>query len=97
MTTIPYEGQVETHTAQLNQYLSEFEQTGQPVEKLINHRIQRYNGRTSVHLAASNGLWESLEILLKNGGGLSPRISTLWARPLSLDLCIYTEIQRERA
>lgn len=73
MTSIPYEGQVETHTDQLKQYLSEFEQTGHPVEKLINHPLQRYNGRTSVHLAASNGLWECLEILLKKGGGLSPR------------------------
>ena len=64
MNSLPYEGQTED----LKRYMQEFEQTGQPVERLINHPIQRYNGRTPVHLAASNGLWECLEILLKNGG-----------------------------
>ena len=48
--------------------LQECEQTGQPVKKVIDYAIQRYNGRTPVHLAASNGLWECLDILLKNGG-----------------------------
>lgn len=56
---------------QLKQALADFEQIGglQP-EKLINYPIQRYNGRTAVHLAASNGLFDCLELLLKSGGML---------------------------
>ena len=54
---------------QLKQALAEFEQIGLQVEKLINYPIQRYNGRTAVHLAASNGLYDCLELLLKSGGG----------------------------
>lgn len=36
--------------------------------RVINHPLQRYNGRTLVHLAAVNGLWEYLEQLLSKGG-----------------------------
>lgn len=66
MTTNPHEGQ----TDHLKQTLTGIEQAGQSLEKVINYPLQRYNGRTPVHLAASNGLWECLEILLKNGGEL---------------------------
>ena len=61
MNSTAYEGLTED----LKQFL---QGTGLPMEKVINHPIQRFNGRTPVHLAASNGLWECLEILLKNGG-----------------------------
>ena len=37
-------------------------------EEIINYKNTRQNGRTAVHLAASKGLWQSLEVLLKNGG-----------------------------
>lgn len=53
---------------QLKQALAEFEHIDLPVEKLVNYPIQRYNGRTAVHLAASNGLYDCLELLLKSGG-----------------------------
>ena len=53
---------------QLKQLLAELEQTGLQKEKVINCSIQRYNGRTAVHLAASNGLFDCLELLLKSGG-----------------------------
>lgn len=53
---------------QLKVALNEFEQQGLQKEKLINYPIQRYNGRTAVHLAASNGLFDCLELLLKFGG-----------------------------
>lgn len=66
MTSNPYEGQ----TDQLKLTLTETEHAGQPLNKVINYPLQRYNGRTPVHLAASNGLWECLEILLKDGGEL---------------------------
>jgi ankyrin repeat protein len=55
---------------QLKQALTEFEQVGLQVEKLINYPIQRFNGRTAVHLAASNGLYDCLELLLNSGGEL---------------------------
>ena len=38
--------------------------------QIINRPVRRYNGCTAVHLAASKGLWECLEVLLKNGGKL---------------------------
>ena len=38
------------------------------LEAVINYRNTRQNGRTAVHLAACKGLWQSLEVLLKNGG-----------------------------
>lgn len=37
-------------------------------EQVINFRLPRQNSRTAVHLAASKGLWQCLEILLKTGG-----------------------------
>ena len=60
----------EKQTEHLKQILTETEQAGQPLDKVINYPLQRYSGRTPVHLAASNGLSECLEILLKNGGEL---------------------------
>lgn len=38
------------------------------LQKIINHPIQRYNGRTLVHIAADKGLSEYLEKLLLEGG-----------------------------
>ena len=52
----------------LKHALTEFEQCGLQKDKLINYPIQRYNGRTVVHLASSNGLVECLSLLLKSGG-----------------------------
>ena len=59
------------HVEPLKQALAEFEQCGLHKEKLINYPIQRYNGRTSVHLAASGGLVDCLGLLLKSGGKCS--------------------------
>lgn len=53
---------------QLKQCMAEFEQVGLQKERLINFPIQRHNGRTTVHLAASNGMYDCLELLLKMGG-----------------------------
>lgn len=53
---------------QLEQALTEFEQAGLQKETIINYRIPRYSGRTIVHLAASNGLFDPLELFLKSGG-----------------------------
>ena len=64
MNAQPYDGQTE----RLKQFLNEFERVGLPPDKVINYGIQRYNGRTPVHLAAANGLWECLDLMLKNGG-----------------------------
>ena len=61
----PYNSQTEV----LKLYLNKFSQAA--VVKLINHPIRRYSGQTSVHLAATNGLWECLEILLIYGGLLT--------------------------
>ena len=58
----PYDSQAE----QLRLYLGRFSQAS--LSELINYPIQRYSGRTSVHLAVANGFWECLEILLNNGG-----------------------------
>ena len=38
----------------------------QTKQDVVNY--PRQSGRTAVHLAASRGLWECLEVLLKNGG-----------------------------
>ena len=69
MNTPPYAGQADD----LKRYLSDYSSFGLPVARLINYGIPRYNGRTAVHLAASNGLFECLEELLKLGGELKPR------------------------
>ncbi len=61
--------QFDDPTEILKQHLQEFERQGLPVDKLINYGLQRYNGRTPVHLAAANGLWECLELMLRSGGG----------------------------
>lgn len=50
--------------SQLKQALVEIKQP----ERLINYPIPRYNGRTTLHLAASKGLFDFLELLLKYGG-----------------------------
>ena len=39
-------------------------------DKIINSPIQRHYGRTAVHLAAGNGLFDCLELLLSYGGEL---------------------------
>ena len=43
-------------------------QQGERQAEVINCPTSRQNGRTAVHLAASEGLWQSLEVLLKNEG-----------------------------
>ena len=53
---------------QLKLALGDFEQIGLQKDKIINFPMQRYNGRTAVHLAAGNGLFDCLELLLKCGG-----------------------------
>lgn len=63
----PYTGQ----TVDLRRFLSNFELSILP--RLINSRIRRYTGQTPVHLAATNGLIECLEILLKSGGRCGAR------------------------
>ena len=45
-------------------------------EQVINYPLQRHNQRTAVHLAAGKGLWQCLEVLLKNGGENSLFINT---------------------
>ncbi len=52
----------------LKQALVKFEKSG--LQNVINTPIQKYNGRTAVHLAASEGHYEQLELLLKSGGNL---------------------------
>ena len=37
-------------------------------EQVVNYRLPRQSSRTAVHLAASKGLWQCLEVLLKHGG-----------------------------
>ena len=46
-------------------------------ERVINFRLPRQNSRTAVHLAASKGLWQCLEILLKNGGKITNTTSCI--------------------
>ena len=53
-------------TDDIRKFLSNVEPSSLP--RLINSHIRRYTGQTPVHLAATNGLVECLEILLKNGG-----------------------------
>ena len=53
---------------QLKQALLELERSGSQKEKVVNSPMQRYNGRTAVHLAASKGLLGCLELLLQSGG-----------------------------
>ena len=42
-----------------------------PPDQVINFRLPRQNSRTAVHLAAGKGLWQCLEVLLKNGGEMA--------------------------
>ena len=56
----------------VRELLNAVEQDGSlEAKQVINHPQQRHGGRTAVHIAANNGLWECLELLLKNGGGWS--------------------------
>lgn len=67
LTTDQYPQQVE----QLIECLQEVQGYGSSqlhLDGVINQPLARYNGRTSVHLAASKGLWQCLEVLLKHGG-----------------------------
>ena len=60
-----YEGQ----TDQFKRQLREVSQNTQlSLKRVINYPIKRYNDRTCVHLAASNGLFECLKGLLQSGG-----------------------------
>ncbi len=70
----PYQSQTQV----LRSFLSRFQRN--TVVKLINHPIKRYSGQTSVHLAATNGLWECLEILLFLGGSLAASYMTVLAQ-----------------
>ena len=36
--------------------------------RIINHKLERYHGRTAVHLVVLHGLHVPLEYLLKQGG-----------------------------
>ena len=38
------------------------------LQPLSTHLFRKLNNRTPVHLAVIHGLWECLDILLKNGG-----------------------------
>lgn len=60
----PFPGQTE----ELKRFLSECSSKGFSMPGLINYQIPRYHGRTVVHIAANNGLFECLEELLRLGG-----------------------------
>lgn len=51
-------------------FLSDFLQPFSVEEqcRIINHKLERYHGRTAVHLAAARGLHLPLQYLLKQGG-----------------------------
>ena len=57
----------------LSQYIKLVNQKKLQTKQIINRPVQLYNRCTAVHLAASKGLWECLELLLKNGGKLARR------------------------
>ena len=48
------------------------------VAEVANYPIQRYYGRTLVHVAAFNGLPQYLDQLLKNGGTVETHYCTLY-------------------
>ena len=50
-------------------------------EQAVNYHLPRHNSRTVVHLAVSRGLWQCLEVLLKNGGTM---YKMLFANKLTL-------------
>ena len=61
----PFPGQAD----ELKHFLSECTSNGPfSLAALINYQIPRYHGRTVVHIAANNGLFECLEELLRLGG-----------------------------
>ena len=67
-------------TDQFKQQLQEISQNRQlPLERVVNCPIKRYNDRTCVHLATSNGLYECLEELLKSGGKFAKAVNILSA------------------
>lgn len=80
LNSSPYPGQAE----QLKECLLDCESKGFPVVQLINYNIPRYNGRTLIHIAANNGLFECLKELLKLGGKLY--------RYLQFIFCYYTTL-----
>lgn len=56
----------------LKQALVEFDQGGlHMASNLVNHPIQKYQGRTLVHLATGNGFNFCLDLLLKYKGNNS--------------------------
>lgn len=60
----------ELHPQQVTEkVVSSLQELQSPTHDLvINYPLQRYYQRTAVHLAAGKGLWQCLEVLLKNGG-----------------------------
>ena len=60
-----YDGQTDQFKRQLRE-VSRNKQVA--LKRVINYPIKRYNYRTCVHLAASNGLYECLQELLQSGG-----------------------------
>ena len=61
--------QEEPQLSSVKELLSVVEQDGSlEAKQIVNYPLQNHGGRTSVHLAAGSGLWESLELLLQKGG-----------------------------
>ena len=56
----------EAHVECLAEFLQPFSLEAQC--RIINHKLERYHGRTAVHLAAARGLHLPLQYLLKQGG-----------------------------
>lgn len=52
----------------VDQLRQALEQIGSQREKLINFPLEANNGKTVVHLAASMGQSDCLELLLRSGG-----------------------------
>ena len=53
---------------EVKQFLKKCVRVQADVATIINTPIRKLNNRTPVHLAVIHGLWECLDILLKNGG-----------------------------
>ena len=54
---------------ELDQALLEYDRKGLSKMTLINHPMQKYSGRTLIHLAACNNFNSCLDLLLKYKGG----------------------------
>lgn len=50
--------------------------------RIINHKLERYHGRTAVHLAALHGLHLPLQYLLRQGGACAAERQPLRTGPL---------------